>query len=313
MNSKAKKINRYEYPIVKEFIQKKHGTLITISEEYLNSNSIIEIICNVDGNQWKTKCKNVVGRNNWCERCARNKYSPEQMRIFIESKNGRLLSEIYIGGHRKFNVKCNKCGHEWATTTARLTKGAWCYNCSVARKYSIEDVKSEIERRNGKLLSEEYVNIKSKMLILCLECGSKWRAIFDSILNQKTWCPICSDGKTQRFLFSIVKDIFLGMPVEYNYSGFDWLKTDAGGKQKIDIFIPHLKLAIEYDGEQHFIPVRFGNMKTLDQIKNDKIKKHNDDVKYLIRIDYKEKNDLSLSFVLNKLLENGIGDIFDAK
>jgi hypothetical protein len=52
-------------------------------------------------------------------------------------------------------------------------------------------------------------------------------------------------------LFSIVKEILSDHIVEYQASP-DWL-----GQQRLDIFVPSLKLAIEYQGHQHFEPVEY--------------------------------------------------------
>ena len=102
--------------------------------------------------------------------------------------------------------------------------------------------------------------------------------------------------------------------VEQNYKGFGWLKTKSGRKQEIDIWIPKYKLAIEYDGEQHFKPMRYGTKvemlnklnrtKKLDKIKNNKISKHINDVIFFIRFNYKE--DISEKSVLYKLKEQGV-------
>jgi hypothetical protein len=73
---------------------------------------------------------------------------------------------------------------------------------------------------------------------------------------------------------------------------------------------------VEYDGEQHFRPVRFGgisedealqlfrNTKQRDRLKNRKIKAYNNDIKYFIRFSYKD--DISTDGVLKKLEQNNI-------
>jgi len=81
--------------------------------------------------------------------------------------------------------------------------------------------------------------------------------------------------------------------------GFDWLKTETGGHQEIDIWVPDIKLAIEYDGEQHFKLMRYKSKKEmleklkrtqeLDKIKNDKVFCHPEDINTFIRINYTEK------------------------
>lgn len=62
-------------------------------------------------------------------------------------------------------------------------------------------------------------------------------------------------SKGQDKLAAIVKGL-LRCQVIQNFRGFKWLSTE-NGKQEIDIWVPKFKLAIEYDGEQHFRPVKF--------------------------------------------------------
>jgi len=50
-------------------------------------------------------------------------------------------------------------------------------------------------------------------------------------------------------LFKTITYLLNGHEVIHHYRA-DWL-----ARQELDIFIPALKLAIEYQGEQHFVPV----------------------------------------------------------
>ncbi len=116
-------------------------------------------------------------------------------------------------------------------------------------------------------------------------------------------------SKPQRKLAKILESIY-GTGIKMNYRGFDWLRTDLGRKQEIDIWIPSIKLAIEYDGEQHFWPIKFGCMSDQEAekrfsriVKLDRMKSlnamHNKDVKYFIRFNYKDS--LTRDSVIEKL------------
>ena len=104
---------------------------------------------------------------------------------------------------------------------------------------------------------------------------------------------------TETELYRIVKSIFPNDNVIHHYRA-KWLK-----RQEIDIFIPHLSLAIEYDGIQHFKPIKaWGGEKGLkknierDKIKEEKCKENN---VTLIRFTYKEDDLLSENYVKSKL------------
>jgi very-short-patch-repair endonuclease len=101
-----------------------------------------------------------------------------------------------------------------------------------------------------------------------------------------------------------------------DFNEFSWLITSKYGRQHLDIYIPSIKLAIEYDGEQHFKPVCFGGIdikkaqanliqtKRLDRRKNNCIKSHPEDITYFIRFNYKEP--LTEEYVKEKLIKSGI-------
>lgn len=109
---------------------------------------------------------------------------------------------------------------------------------------------------------------------------------------------------TETELYRIIKSIFPNNKVIHHYKT-KWLK-----KQEIDIYIPHLNLAIEYDGIQHFKPIKaWGGEEGLkknierDKIKEKKCKENN---VILIRFNYKENDLLSENYVKYKLKEHGI-------
>ena len=88
-------------------------------------------------------------------------------------------------------------------------------------------------------------------------------------------------------------------------------------KLEIDIWVPNIKLAIEYDGEQHFRAVKFSpkqtdkdtkeafsKLKRRDKIKNKLISQHPKDITYFVRFSYKDK--ITKEFVLEKLKEHNV-------
>ena len=170
---------------------------------------------------------------------------------------------------------------------------------------------------NGQCISKQYINNTTKMKWMCKN-NHTFKMTYGSV-KQGKWCPDCSFGKTQKKLVKIIKDMFPGQLVFQNYKGFSWLRNKkTGGTQEIDIWVPHLKLAIEYDGQQHFYPVRFGGMpadraekifkdtKRRDRRKNRLMKKHTKDIDYFIRFNYKEA--VSKKYVACKLIKYGINE-----
>lgn len=61
-------------------------------------------------------------------------------------------------------------------------------------------------------------------------------------------CPQCKN-KNQTILYNILKKEFKNETILYEYSP-SWL-----GKQRFDIYFPDYNIAVEYDGQQHFVPI----------------------------------------------------------
>lgn len=101
----------------------------------------------------------------------------------------------------------------------------------------------------------------------------------------------------ETMLFNYIKEIFQEYEVLREYSP-KWLN-----KQRFDIFIKELNLAIEYQGEQHYKPIgRFGGIQGFENIKKrdeTKRKKSKENGVEIIYFSYKEE--LTLDFITEKL------------
>ena len=101
----------------------------------------------------------------------------------------------------------------------------------------------------------EYINSHIKVCIICNRCGREfWQMPYDH-LNGKG-CKYCNESKLEKNVRNFFKEKNIE-PLEQHT--FEWLKTDNGTHQYLDFYFPDTKIAIECQGEQHFIPVDFGN------------------------------------------------------
>lgn len=280
----------------------KGGTCI--SKEYIDSQVKLEWKCS-KGHSWEATFYN-IRNGHWCPYCAKcTKHTIEDCVDLAKQKHGKCLTAQYTNNNTKIEWECQK-RHRWVASFNAISSGKWCPECS---RYTLDDCKGFAENKGGRCLSREYPGMTSKMEWEC-KYKHKWSASFNNVKNNGTWCPECYGWKTQALLKEICKDIF-STTILSCFKGFDWLKTNKNGRQEIDIWIPEIKLAIEYDGKQHFEPLEcFGgenglkNTKRLDKIKNKKIKQHSEDVKYFVRFNYKEK--ITREYVLEKLMKNGV-------
>jgi very-short-patch-repair endonuclease len=172
-----------------------------------------------------------------------------------------------------------------------------------------EEVRGLIVSKGGQLLSK-YVGSDHKLTLKCAK-GHTFYQRYRSVLYQGRWCNKCKGFTSQGSLFNLLQTLFPTLKIHSNYKGFKWLRTPKNGQQEIDLWIPALKLAIEYDGEQHFrAKSKFGGeeglkqTKARDRMKNRKLKEHKDEVKVFIRIKYTEP--LTLEHVTKRLRKQGV-------
>lgn len=282
---------------------------------------------NVTKMQWKCKYGHIwdssllsIRSGSWCPICAGNKKKTIQyVRRVIESKGGVCISKKYNNSTSKLDIVC-MYGHIFSASYSNISAGKWCRKCAKNKyKNTISDCKKLAAKTGGKCLSNKYINNIEKLNWVCSN-GHLWSAAYKNIISGH-WCPICNKfgGVTQNKIATIVK-LFTKYNVYQNFRGFSWLVNPGTGKRlELDIWVPELGLAIEYDGEQHFRPVSFGGMTKqeaimafkntviLDTIKNKKIADNRDIIKSFVRISYVDRKIINKDYVLNIIKQAHMG------
>ena len=258
---------------------------------------------------------------SFCSECAKIKNRADISNINDMAKNrgGKCLSKYYESKSTKLKWEC-EIKHSWYALYSLVKQGSWCPECSLNKtRNGIIQAKNIAIERGGECVDTKYINAHTRMQWKC-KLGHMWVASFHKIKNSNRWCPKCKSYKTQKLIHDIVIRVLelSENEIHMNYKEFKWLKTSTYGKQEIDIYVPKYKLAIEYDGEQHFSPVKFGQMsdetaikrldrqKELDHIKNIKIANSPKDIRFFIRISCKDKLKLNKEYIKNKFKECGL-------
>lgn len=286
--------------------EKKRGRCL--SSVYINNKAHLDWECEY-GHKWKASYSNVA-HGKWCPYCYGKYKTIHDMRNFARLKGGDCLSDEYNGNKKKLLWKC-EYGHKWKANYANISQGKWCPTCRGGIKKDMLYARDLAAIHKGECISDCYTNSKSKMLWRC-EKGHEWAAKCDNIQTGH-WCPHCK-CKTQEKLTQICEDIF-GLRAQRNYKPTWLLNPKTNQKQEIDIFFKEIKVGIEYNGEQHYFPVRFNGMslkkavaqlayiQKLDRMKRRKVKKNKDKIENFIIFSYKDK--LTKEYVIIKLKECG--------
>ena len=152
----------------------------------------------------------------------------------------------------------------------------------------------------GKYIYEttSYNNSKIPMTIICEKHGEFKQAPYAHLRGQN--CPSCQESKGELAITKILDNA--GIDYIRQWTDHKIPKAHNGKKMSFDFYIPSLLMAIEYDGEQHFKPIKcFGGTKKFESIQNrDRIKDlycANNNIK-LVRISYTDNIEEIMEVVL---------------
>lgn len=297
---KRSKIRKVEFKDIQSLLNNNNLILTTksIDIDYWQK---IDIWCPTHDFTWTTSYGQME-KGYLCRFCSSGAPPLKNIKKALEDKNCEFVERIHTScSVRNLLVRCNIHNHEWKTNSRDILKGErWCIYCArEARKTSYKAIKTAVEKRGGTLLTEDCNGSLTRIDVKCAN-DHMFNTTFDYV-NQGYWCPTCPH-KTQTKLTDIIQKLYPDAKIHTNYRGFDWLKMNKRKQQRmeIDIWVPDIKLAVEYDGEQHFMPVTFGGIskeaakKNLEKCKRRDTKKtkliasHPDQVKYFIRFNFKE-------------------------
>lgn len=174
-----------------------------------------------------------------------------------DKNNGLLPERVSPNSHIKVWWKCNKCGNEWQAEIKSRNYGSGCILCGfkqsavtrnqqkVAQGLSLADVHPKLSKewdfyKNGELTPNDVLpgsNLKVRWI--CRK-GHEWEAVISSRAMMGTGCPICSNEQHTSFPEQTI--------LFYFSSAYEAIGRYKFGSKEIDVYIPELKIGIEYDG-----------------------------------------------------------------
>ena len=219
----------------------------------------------------------------------------------------------YISGYtsslEKFNIKHVVCGNEYKVTSGKFfNRGQRCPKCFGNKTKTTEEFKEEVRELVGDeyFVVGEYETAKKYILMRHDECMHEYNVVPYAFIAGNR-CPKCSSSKGEKRILEYLALNKLDYKHQYRIpsckSAYP-LPFDFGVFKK-----GKLELIIEYDGEQHYEPMRFNNsMSRFEKTKlHDKIK---DDYCFdnnipLLRIPYWDFENIE-EILFDKLVESGI-------
>lgn len=192
--------------------------------------------------------KPIVGENDLCTT------HPELIKEWHPAKNSDDLPESYMGGsHKKVWWICEN-GHEWYAEIKSRASGVSCPYCAGKKVlYGFNDLETKYPdlakewhpTKNGQLTPAQITYGSGKSIWWMCKNGHEWTAAVCNRTKGRR-CPICASRNRTSFpeqaIFYYIKQAF---PDAINgYKGIF-----GKGSMELDIFIPQINVAIEYDGK----------------------------------------------------------------
>lgn len=275
------------------------------------------------GHTWAATISSRV-HGSGCPSCAKKRVeagendlrtvAPELLDQWHPAKNIGLTPEMVAhGSHRKVWWLCSR-GHAWQATVKNRLKEQGCPICSNKRvELGYNDLQTRYPElasewdpeKNGTLLPNQVVYGSHRHAWWKCRQGHSWRT---SVVSRTRGggCPVCAGVRKVSFpekaIVYYLKGIFPDLRENVTRANLTWL-----GRREIDIYIPSLRLGIEYDGPRHTL--------ALDQRKNALCAQNNvrlirirddilpDDPSGSVNIRHNSRNDRSLEQAIGRALQ----------
>jgi hypothetical protein len=260
-----KRTNTMESFIKRE--KEVHGDKYDISKAvYVNNHTKVCLICHQKDNNgvehgefWQTPDKHLRLRQG-CPKCSKNRKSNteefiEKAKLLPNSKNVGFDNVEYINNKTKVCLTCfekdeNGVKHgDFMVTPHNFLLGRGCPKCKNRRisesetKTNEQYIKEITEVHGGKydVSKVEYLGAKKKVCLICSIHGEFWQDASSHLSG--CGCPKCV-GQVSKAEEEIKQFILENFDVEILSNKRDVL---SDGKE-LDIYIPSLNVAFEYDG-----------------------------------------------------------------
>lgn len=300
--------------VIKRF-KEKHGDRYDYSlVKYIKNDIKVEVICKTHG-PWLIKSWDHA-QGHGCIKCRNEslknlKYTKDSILLKCKEKHNErydysLINE-FKGITNKYKFICKKHNNTFETTfPIHLNGDGGCRKCMYEKNSQTNKINLDYFISESNLIHDnkynyskvEYKNNSTKIKIICPKHG-----VFEqrphAHKDLKQGCPKCKERKGER----IIRKYLECNSIKYIFQhSFDNCRNI--NRLFFDFYIPHLNICIEFDGEQHYKPIKFfgglENHKYIsynDNIKNNYCKDNN--IK-LIRIPYYKIKDI------NKILEKSL-------
>lgn len=174
-----------------------------------------------------------------------------------EKNYPKIPKNFITGSAKKVYWKCHNCNHEWSATIDARCQGGGCPKCATQKRIksykktkitqngSLQNNNPKLAAqwnfdKNGELTPDDVASCSSDNVWWKCEKGHEWKASINNRSKGKG-CPYCNMERQTSIPEQIIHYYLSSLFNVKNKYLFD-------DKYEIDIYIPSLKIGIEYNG-----------------------------------------------------------------
>lgn len=278
----AQKLSKAKLKTHEEFIQElnKINSNIEIQDQYINARTKVHCKCLIDGFEWNATPDNLL-HGTGCPVCSCTYMDKDILinRLKTIAPEVTIIGD-YINNISKILCYCKKHNEYFISDPTHLLRGQiGCKKCqyekaSDSAKYTQEQFEDKFYDYFGDeyIVIDKYIDAKTSIKIKCIKCGTEFSIIPNNAFSRGINCPTCHKSRSmpkgeERIFDYLSKNNILFI---HGYE-FDDLYGVNGGNLSYDFYLPTENLLIEYNGEQHYYPVKYfgGEEKFKKQIEHD--------------------------------------------
>jgi len=260
--------------------------------------------CLVDGYEWEATSHNILDRHTGCPKCTGQiKLTNEIIDEKIKNKSIIRIGNVVGNSRTKIEWQCKVDGHRWFSSPNSICNNDnQCPKCSGWERITDKIIDERIKNREDivRIGSIDGKNSSDKIRWKCKKCDNEWLAQTNSILSRGDGCPECKWMKTEKELYKLIKNL--------NIECLRQKRIDYENRRMFVDFMLNNSVLLEYNGKQHYMPVRFGgcSIKEAEKRFKNQIDRDNRLKKYcrennikLIEIPYYEKKENWESIIMS--------------
>jgi hypothetical protein len=218
----------------------QHGYEMVNPEMFKDTNTRLTFKCTTHGTTWEATTQQAYGFGKKCPGCPTENWKDALTRKKFTLQCSEKFAAT-LSPQDRVTVMCEE-GHSFEVRLC-YAKSHVCQEC-LGRKIPIEEVQRKLDVLGFSLVDiDKFKNIRADGTFKCRENHS-WTTCISNVISEKSGCPECGLGMNERKAIWAITKLTGGV--------FQKTRDVLPCRYELDGYCDDLKIAIEYNGIQHY-------------------------------------------------------------